>query len=176
VTQSLSDSISPNIPWWLVLLEGIFAVIVGISLLVAPRMTIAVVVQILGLYWLIVGILAIINIFVDRDGWGLKLAAGILGIVAGIVVIRHPLWSTIIIPSLVVILIAIGGILIGIIDMIRGIRGAGLGTGILGIVSLLLGVILLFNPVEAAFASTLALGIVALAGGMIAIVMAFRLR
>jgi uncharacterized membrane protein HdeD (DUF308 family) len=86
------------------------------------------------------------------------------------------LWSTIIIPSLVVILIAIGGILIGIIDVVRAIRGAGWGTGILGIISFLLGVILLLNPVEAAFSSTLALGIVALAGGMIAIVMAFRLR
>lgn len=176
MTQSQSASRSPNIPWWLVLLEGIFAVIVGISLLVAPGITLSVIVQILGLYWLIAGILAIISIFVDRAGWGLKLAAGILGIVAGIVVIRHPLWSTIIIPSLVVILIAIGGILIGIIDVIRAIRGDGWGTGILGLVSLLLGIILLFNPVEAAFASTLALGIVALAGGMIAIVMAFRLR
>lgn len=136
----------------------------------------AVIVQILGLYWLIAGILAIISIFVDRAGWGLKLVAGILGIVAGIVVIRHPLWSTIIIPSLVVILIAIGGVLIGIIDVIRAIRGDGWATGILGLISLLLGTILLLNPVEAAFASTLALGIVALAGGMIAIVMAFRLR
>lgn len=176
MTQSQSRSGSPNIPWWLVLLEGIFAVIVGISLLVAPEMTLAIIVQILGLYWLVAGILAIISIFIDRDGWGLKLAAGILGVVAGIVVIQHPLWSTVIIPSLVVILIAIGGILIGIIDVVRAIRGAGWGTGILGIISFLLGVILLLNPVEAAFASTLALGIVALAGGMIAIVMSFRLR
>lgn len=176
MTQSQTASGSPSVPWWLVLLEGVFAVIVGIALLIAPAMTISIIVQILGLYWLIAGILAIISIFVDKDGWGLKLAAGILGILAGIVVIRHPLWSTIIIPSLVVILIAIGGILIGIIDIFRAIKGAGWGTGILGIISLLLGVILLFNPMEAAFASTLALGMVGLAGGVIAIVMAFRLR
>ena len=176
MTQSDSSTGAPYVPWWLVLIEGIFAIIVGISLLVAPAMTISIIVQILGLYWLFGGILAIVSIFINQKNWGWKLAGGILGILAGILVIRHPLWSTVLIPSLVVVLIAIGGIIIGLIDVVRAFNGAGWGTGILGVVSLLLGVILLLNPVEAALASTLALGIVALAGGMISIVLAFKIR
>lgn len=176
MTQSDSSTGAPYVPWWLVLIEGIFAIIVGISLLVAPAMTISIIVQILGLYWLFGGILAIVSIFINQKNWGWKLAGGILGILAGILVIRHPLWSTVLIPSLVVVLIAIGGIIIGLIDVVRAFKGAGWGTGILGVVSLLLGVILLLNPVEAALASTLALGIVALAGGMISIVLAFKIR
>ena len=176
MTQSDSSTGAPYVPWWLVLIEGIFAIIVGISLLVAPAMTISIIVQILGLYWLFGGILAIVSIFINQKNWGWKLAGGTFGILAGILVIRHPLWSTVLIPSLVVVLIAIGGIIIGLIDVVRAFKGAGWGTGILGVVSLLLGVILLLNPVEAALASTLALGIVALAGGMISIVLAFKIR
>jgi len=163
-------------PWWLVLIEGIFAVIIGLSLLVAPGMTISIIVKVLGLYWFFAGMLAIVSIFVNRTDWALKLIAGIVGIVAGLIVIRHPLWSTILIPSLVVVLIAIGGIIIGIVDIVRAFKGAGWGIGILGVLSLLLAVVLLLNPVKAAFASTLVLGLIALGGGVIAIIMAFRIR
>ena len=163
-------------PWWLVLIEGIFAVIIGLSLLVSPGMTISIIVKVLGLYWFFAGMLAIVSIFVNRTDWALKLIAGIVGIVAGLIVIRHPLWSTILIPSLVVILIAIGGIIIGIVDIVRAFKGSGWGIGILGVLSLLLGVILLLNPTKAAFASTLVLGLIALGGGVIAIIMAFRIR
>jgi uncharacterized membrane protein HdeD (DUF308 family) len=163
-------------PWWLVLLEGIFAVIIGISLLSQTAMTVSIIVRILGLYWFLGGILAIVSIFINRSRWGLKLLAGIVGIIAGLLVILNPIISTILIPSLIVSLIAVGGVVIGLIDIVRAFRGAGLGTGVLGILSIILGLLILLNPLYATFASAIVVGLVAIGGGVIAILMAFRLR
>src|SRR3954452_6729029 len=85
-------------PWWLVLLEGIFAALFGFLLLIAPGSTLVFLVQVLGFYLLIDGILRVVSIFIDHSLWGLKLALGILGLIAGIVVLQHPLWSAIAVP------------------------------------------------------------------------------
>src|SRR5918997_6808141 len=85
-------------PWWLVLLEGVFAAIFGILLLIAPGATLIFLVQVLGVYLFIEGILRLVSIFLDSSLWGLKLGIGILGIFAGIVVLNHPLLSAIAIP------------------------------------------------------------------------------
>ncbi len=175
MTQSTTDTGS-QMPWWLVLLEGIFAVIIGISLLSQTAMTVSIIVRILGLYWFLGGILAIVSIFINRSRWGLKLLAGIVGIIAGLLVILNPIISTILIPSLIVSLIAVGGVVIGLIDIVRAFRGAGLGTGVLGILSIILGLLILLNPLYATFASAIVVGLVAIGGGVIAILMAFRLR
>ena len=175
MTQSTTDTGS-QMPWWLVLLEGIFAVIIGISLLSQTAMTVSIIVRILGLYWLFGGILAIVSIFFNRTNWGLKLLAGIVGIIAGLLVILNPVISTILVPSLIVSLIALGGVVIGLIDIVRAFRGAGLGTGVLGILSIILGLLILLNPIYATFASAIVVGLVAIGGGVIAIIMAFRLR
>src|SRR5919112_1147090 len=83
-------------PWWLVLLEGIIAALVGLLLLVAPAGGLIVLVEVFGFYLLIGGVFRIASIFVDASSWGWKLLVGILGIVvAGIVVVDHPVWSAI---------------------------------------------------------------------------------
>ncbi len=175
MTQLTTDTGS-QMPWWLVLLEGIFAVVIGISLLTQTALTVSIIVQILGLYWFFGGILAIVSIFINRSHWGLKLLAGIVGIIAGLLVILNPVISTILVPSLIVSLIALGGVVIGLIDIVRAFRGAGLGTGVLGILSIILGLLILLNPIYATFASAIVVGLVAIGGGVIAIIMAFRLR
>src|ERR671933_2989018 len=58
---------SVSIPWWLVLLEGIAAVIIGLFLVTAPGITLLFLVQVTGFFWLIGGILRVVSIFVDRS-------------------------------------------------------------------------------------------------------------
>jgi uncharacterized membrane protein HdeD (DUF308 family) len=161
-------------PRWLIIIEGIFAIIIGLFLIVSPGMTIAIIIQALGLYWLLAGLLAIVSIFIDKTNWGWKLAGGLLGIVAGILVIRHPLWSTILIPTTLAIAIGVLGIIVGLIDVIQAFKGAGWGTGILGVLSIILGTIIFLNPTIAAFASAFLIGLIAIVGGVAAIIMALR--
>ena len=165
-----------ELPWWLVLIEGISLVILGLFLLSKPGMTSVIVVQFLGIYWFISGIFKIISIFVDSELWCWKLFAGIVGIIAGIVVIQHPLWSTAVVGNTLIVLLGIGGIIMGGVSIYQGYKGAGLTTGILGVISLIMGIVLLLNVWAFTISLPWVLGIFALVGGVATIVAAFRLR
>jgi uncharacterized membrane protein HdeD (DUF308 family) len=163
-------------PWWLILIEGIALAVIGFLLLVNPAQTSVIVVQAIGLYWLVAGILALVGIFVDSAQWLWKLIIGILGIIAGFIVLQHPLWSTAILASTMIILLGVGGLIMGAANIIRGIRGDGWGAAILGFVSILLGVVLLTNQLFFTFSLPWVIGVIVIAGGLSTIVAAFRQR
>lgn len=165
-----------TIPWWVVLLEGIAAIIVGVLLLANPAMTTLILVQVLGIWWFIKGIFQIIAIFIDSDMWGWKLFAGIIGILAGILIIRHPLWSTAIVLQVTVIILGIQGLIVGIVNLIQAFKGGGWGIGILGVLSIIFGILILANIFIASVTIIWVLGIFAIVGGIFALLMAFRLR
>jgi len=163
-------------PWWSVLIQGIFAIIIGILLLTYPGATTLVVVQFIGIYWLVTGIFSLVGIFVDRSMWGWKLFAGIIGILAGLTIMRHPLWSTFMIPTVMVIFLGVDGLIIGAIGIFAAFKGGGWAAGILGVLSMLFGLILLFSPLVAALALPWIYGILGIVGGITAIFAAFRQR
>lgn len=167
---------APIIPWWVVLLQGIAALIIGFFLLVSPGLTTAILIQFLGIYWFVSGIFSIVAIFIDSSGWGWKLFSGILGIIAGIIIIQNPLWSTLLVPATIVIILGIQGIIMGIIGLIQAFQGAGWGAGILGALSIIFGLILMFNPIISAAILPFVLGIFGIIGGIMAIFAAFRLK
>ena len=165
-----------EIPWWLILIQGIFAVLIGLLLVISPGVTTFVLIQFLGFYWLISGIFGIVSIFIDSSLWGWKLFAGILGILAGIAIIQNPLWSTLIVPSTLVIILGVEGIIIGVVKLIQAFSGGGWGVGILGALSILFGILLVANPLVGAATLVILLGILGLVGGISAIIYAFRVR
>ena len=164
--------------WWLVLLHGIATLVIGLLLVTAPGITTAVLVRFLGFYWLVSGVFSIVSIFGrEREvHWIWPLLSGVLGILAGILVIDHPLLSTIIIPTTLVIILAIQGIIMGGFSLIQGFQGDGWGVGLWGVVNIIIGVLLLGRPMIAATALPIVIGVFALIGGITSIVMAFRLR
>jgi uncharacterized membrane protein HdeD (DUF308 family) len=165
-----------GVPWWAVLIEGIAAVIIGLLLFASPGATMTVLVQILGWYWLITGIMGLVMMFVDTTMWGLKLFGGLLGVFAGILIIQNPLWATILAPTVFVFILGFDGVLIGGVDLIKAFQGAGWGMGILGIMSILIGLYLMFNPLGAAIALPWVLAVLALIGGIAAIAMSFQMK
>ncbi len=170
------DSSQVTVPWWLVLIEGIALIIIGVLFFVQPAMTAVISVQLLGIYWIFAGIFAIVRIFLDRTAWGWNLFLGILGIVAGLLVINNPVFSALIAGSSAILLLGIGGIIIGIINIIQAFRGEGWGVGLLGAFSIILGVVLLMNRAILTIALPTTLGILAVIGGIVAIIAAFRQR
>ena len=176
MTENVLEQEVPNVPWWLVLIEGIALIILGILWLVSPGMTTVVAVTFLGAYWLVAGIFEIIGIFMDKSMWGWKLLSGIVGIAAGIVVIQHPLWSPIILGAMLIIILGFQGLILGGVRIYQAFKGAGWGAGILGAISILFGIILLGNVWIATFSLPGVLGAFSLIGGVVATVMAFRLK
>jgi uncharacterized membrane protein HdeD (DUF308 family) len=165
-------------PWWLLLLGGILTVIVGILLLTNPAKTTVVLVWALGLYWVIQGIFTLIGMFMDHSAWGWKLFIGLLSILAGLIVLRNPLVAGVTIPTLLILLLGIQGLIVGIVMLVMAFKGGGWGMGILGVLSIIFGIILIanFTAPGATLAFIWAAGILAVAGGAIQIVQSFRQR
>ena len=166
------------VPWWVVLLQGVVGVLVGLALLATPAIATMALVQLVGLYWFVAGIFALVRIFLPnrRVGWGWLLLGGVLGIVAGLVVLQHPLWSAVVVPTVLVLYLGAYGVVIGLIHLVEAARGGGWGLGVLGVLGIVLGGLLLLSPVAAALALPWVLGVLALAGGILAIVGSFSIR
>jgi uncharacterized membrane protein HdeD (DUF308 family) len=163
--------------WWLFLLQGIAAIILGLMLITAPGATLVVMVTFLGFYWLIEGILSLVHIFVDRSvPWVWSLLIGIVGIAAGILVVRHPLLAALTVPTVLVIILGVQGLIMGVFEIIAGFTGGGIGSFILGVINLLIGALLLSSPATAALAVPLVFGVILLVEGVGLIIVAFRSR
>jgi len=168
----------PGFPWWIVLVEGIFALIFGIFLITAPGSTSVFLVTVLGFYWLIRGIFSIVEIFIPNTGthWGWLLFMGILGIIAGMVVLKHPIYATAFVGTFLIVFLAVDGLIMGIMGLIRAFTGAGWGPGILGILTIIIAILLFTNINGAVQALPIVIGALLIVGGIVAIFFAFRIR
>ena len=163
-------------PWWLLLLEGIAAVIVGILILIAPGKTVVALVTVFGFYLIVRGILYIVSMFTDHAQWAAKLVAGILALICGIIVIQHPLWVSALVPTTTYLLIGAGLLCVGLIGIGQAWGGASLGYAILGFLAVLIGAAFILNPFRDSAVLATIIGIAAVVGGIAAVVMAFRSR
>lgn len=83
-------------PWWVILLWGILAFIIGVMFLASPGITTLVFVTFLGAYWLVSGIFSLISLAIDRTdmGWKIFLAGPTSLQVSSFSVIRCTLRSS----------------------------------------------------------------------------------
>ena len=162
-------------PRWAVVVQGIAGIVIGLLLVLAPEASAVVLVSLLGLYWLVGGIVALVSLTWDRSQWGWTVLGGIIGIVAGLAIIRHPLWSTVIVGGSLFVFFGFVGVAFGAASLVRAFTHRDWGLGLLGVVDVVIGLLLLFNPLSAVIALPILLGIIALAGGIVALVVAFRM-
>jgi uncharacterized membrane protein HdeD (DUF308 family) len=163
--------------WWVFLLQGFAGIILGLMLLTEPGATIVALTTVLGFYWLIMGLLALVQVFVDRSTpWIWSLLTGIVGILAGLFVLRHPLIAALTVPTVLVIILGVQGLIMGVLEIIGGFKGGGIGSFILGVINVLVGLLLLGSPVAAALAVPLVFGVLLLVQGVGLIFLAFRAR
>jgi len=163
-------------PWWLVLIEGIASVLIGLLLFSSPGVTTVVLVQVLGIYFLVMGIFGLVGMFINPEGWGWKLVLSILGIIAGLIVIQHPIWSTVGIAAFVALFIAIDAIIMGIVRLIQAFQGGGWWTGIVGVLLIIISIYLFTNLGATTIALPWVFGLFALVGGIFGVFAAFRIR
>src|SRR3954465_1482944 len=128
---------TPRHPWWLTLIQGISALVIGGILLWSPAKDKVdawqLLVALLGIYWLVLGVLDIVRIFQDSTGWGWKLFMGFLSILAGGYILAYPIASALALPQILVLVLGIWGLMYGIMMIFMGFRGAGWGATILGV-------------------------------------------
>ena len=175
-TTGVPHPIGTFFPWWLLLIQGILALIIGSFLLTYPIKTLSVIIWFLGFYWFFSGMVTLFSAFVDSSNRGMKFLLGILGIILGLLILAYPLYSTFIVPFVFTIMVGVIALIYGFIALYGAFTGQGWGVGILGILSLIFGLIILANPVASTLAVPFVFGIFGVVFGFAAIVGSFFLR
>jgi uncharacterized membrane protein HdeD (DUF308 family) len=169
-------------PWWLTLISGILATIVGATLLWGGLgnkvQTYMLLVTFLGIWWMIQGIVDIVSIFHDSRMWGWKAFIGIISIMAGYYIMAYPIVSAVALPRIFVLVLGIWGLMYGIILLIMAFQGGGWGAGILGVLGIIFGIALMANYTAPGMGLAMlwTAAVFAFFGGIVMIVQAFRQR
>ena len=174
--NELQKTLADN--WWLALLSGLVAIVLGAILLFQPELTLFLLVRILGTYLLIIGIFTAIAALLNRiEGWGWTLLKGILGILAGLFVWSNVLTSAVLTAFFLVYFLAVAALIMGVMDLVNGLRHRNRRALLVGsILSIIFGVLLLVVPVFSLKLLILLLGLTGIIGGILLVIVAFRVR
>ena len=178
------SSIRPGRFWWIPVVRGIFAVLLGIAVLVTKgsRASLA---NFIGIYWLLSGIVMIRWALTVRwkRGSRIGLAAGTLSALAGaVILLRHPL-QHLVSPTLLINALAIAAVLMGCLRLFGAFeieRQTGrrwtYGGLALGSVEVVIGLALLFARSTNARGLSIAFATWGLVGGTLLLIEGSRLH
>jgi len=78
--------------WWLALLIGVISIVAGIVVIAKPSHSLSTLAVILGIFILVDGILEVIGAALGQaESPGLLAVIGVISVIAGVLLIRHPL-------------------------------------------------------------------------------------
>jgi len=163
-------------PWWIMLVEGLAAVVVGIFLFTNPVATTVTIVWFVALYWVITGLFSLASLFWDRAQWGWRVFWGVISIAAGWFILTDLFVGTATLLFVYVIIIAVQGIILGGVQIAQAIKGAGWGRGALGALSVFFGLLLLVWNWKVIVVLPWVFGLFAVLFGGLAIIASFMLR
>lgn len=172
-------------PWWLGIITGVIFIFIGWSLLTNPALTTLQLMQLLGIYWIIAGIVDIIALVFDhaKGNVALRLGGSILGIVAGVIVLNNLILTTVFTLTFVSYLIGFVFIFNGVVHMLMGNSTENRkykwswGSLLIGFVYLVFGLLVVTGPTIVTAATFIWLaGFFAIAGGAMAIASAFMFK
>jgi uncharacterized membrane protein HdeD (DUF308 family) len=173
--------------WWLVLLRGVFAIILGILAFVWPVATAVAFVWVFAIYAVIDGIVNIVQAISTRKTdptWGWLLTLGVVGLLAGIVVMIFPAAAGALALLVLLWIVAIWAVVSGIFGIPAAASVASGGAKVLGIVlsvlSILFGILLVImlftTPQSALIGLIYVLGAYAVLSGIVLVIIAFQAR
>lgn len=165
-----------QVPWWVVLLEGIIAILLGLFLLYRPAATTVFLIQILGIFWLAEGIFSVIGALIFSGNRIWKLLSGILSIIAGALILMYPIYSPLIVLTLFILFIGVWVIIDGVVKVILALKGGGWGIGIIGILTIILGLLLLTNSLVGVLFLPWIFGFFLILGGIGSLIWGLRMR
>jgi uncharacterized membrane protein HdeD (DUF308 family) len=167
--------------WKLFLVEGIILVILGLAAVMLPLVATIAIALVVGWVFLLSGVVGLIATFRMRGapGFWWSLYSGILGVAAGVVLIRWPLGGAFSLTVILTVFLALEGVIsiMFALDHKRELSGRWAMMLISGVVDLILaGVIAAGLPGTAVWAIGLLVGVNMIFGGSALIAMALHAR
>lgn len=165
--------------WWLVLIRGAAALLLGLLALVLPGLTLTSLVLLFGIYMAVDGVFAIaagVRAAARHERWGEWILEGVVDLVAAAIAFVFPLATVL----GTVIFAAAWAVISGVALLAASFRAGGVaGRGLMAlgaVVSVLWGVLLFLFPAAGALVMTYWIGIYALFFGGSLVALALRLR
>jgi uncharacterized membrane protein HdeD (DUF308 family) len=161
--------------WWLGLLVGLISLAGGIVLIAYPGPTLTVVALLVGIELLIGGVFLIVGALGQPSGSRLGgVLGGSLAMIAGVIVLRHPSGSILVVALAVGLYLILAGVLrlVGAFETREG-RGWLL---LAALVDLALGILIVSWPEFGIKTLAIVFGIVLIVRGLALMVIAFALR
>lgn len=172
-----------NLPFLITLLRGIFALSLGVALLLNPEKRLPVLGNFMGVYWLTSGLLSVRWGFAGERPKGFPLLAGMVGILAGLVMLSRQFITRYIAGSVFFYLLGTVILLTGLMHIFGGFRKSeddsrqrSITSVLMGIFEVILGVLLMVAPLERGSGIYLAAGVWAFLSGIVLIGDAMRIR
>jgi uncharacterized membrane protein HdeD (DUF308 family) len=170
---SRDDQLSPLQYWYLLAMTGAISVIAGILVLSDPSRSLKALAVIVGIYMLMLGVLLIVRTVSDEERGAGGLLLGVIALIAGVIVVRHPSQSVV----LVSLAIGVYFLVAGALALARAITGPNRLASLLRAVLLIAAGAIITSSDEISV-KTLALftGLALCAEGLLQIGEAFMLR
>ncbi|HEX6478184.1 MAG TPA: DUF308 domain-containing protein [Ktedonobacteraceae bacterium] len=163
----------------MILFRGLAAVLFGVLTFVWPGLSLLVLVILFGVFAVISGITAVVAALRNREeqGWAFLLIEGILGILAGVVALVWPGITAL----AFLYLLAAWAILTGITELVAPLAfpmsvGRGVLTVLAGVVSIVFGIVIANRPASGLLTVAWLIGVFAIVFGVSHIVMYFQSR
>jgi uncharacterized membrane protein HdeD (DUF308 family) len=161
--------------WWLGLVAGLLAIAGGIVLIAYPGPTLEVIALLVGIELVIASIFLFVAAFGERSGARTAgIVAGALALIAGVIIVRHPGGSVLVVALAVGIYL----ILAGVLRLAGAVEASG-GRGwqlLAAVIDIGLGVMIVAWPQFGITSLAIVLGIVLIVRGVALVVIAFAAR
>lgn len=163
--------------------KGIFLLILGIVLVLFPAATLATLIFILGIYWLVDGFSTIVSSYQARhfqSSWGWGVFTGALGVVAGAIVLSKPMLSSVLTTSFLMWFLGFSALIYGFSGLFMALKTpkSTMRTSAIwgGIFSILFGIILISSPYMSAITLVYTIGVIAIIGGVSILLIASQMK
>jgi uncharacterized membrane protein HdeD (DUF308 family) len=161
--------------WWLTVLAGILSVVAGVVVVLKPSNSLSAIAVVVGIFAVIEGIVALVRaIGHDVQGRGLMVVFGVLSLIVGIFLIRHPIHGV----TFVALLAGVWLVAMGAIRLVHAFdESAHRGWQLfVAAVEIIAGVVIVSSPNIGIATLALLLGISLIVNGIAIAVAGFVLR
>ena len=161
--------------WWVFALGGLIGIAAGVIVLVEPSISLATLAVIAGIFLLVDGIIELVWSLVNSvENRALTAIFGVVSAVFGVILIRHPTGSVVVIALLLGLWLLIAGLLRLITAL--AVPPRSFGSALLGLVELVAGVVIVSSPNIGVTTLAILIGIAWILRGLTMVVVAWTLR
>lgn len=158
---------------------GVASVVLGLALLLWPSHTLAIAAIILGIYFVVSGVIRVVSSIVELGlpaGWRvLNVFIGILLAIGGVAVLKNAALSGTAMLVMITFVVGIGWIMEGVMALLESWKLPKSGWSILyAVISVVAGLIVLFSPLSSAVWLMIFGGVALVVMGITSVIRAFR--